>query len=88
MGEAKTKKKKADAPEEEGVQVSASAQTIINVQNRKISELDQQNTMLQAMVIDQSKEIENLRAALDALAKEPKNREERRKVAKTNGKRK
>lgn len=88
MGESKSKvKKKKDEAESGDVPITANAQTIINVQNRKIAELDQQNTMLQAMVIDQRNENQALQEALDALAKEPKNREQRRKVAKTSGKR-
>jgi hypothetical protein len=81
-----TKKAKKKKDESQGVNLTANAQTIINVQNRKLAELDQQNTLLQAMCLDQNEEITKLKAALDALASEPRNRDERRKKAKSNGK--
>lgn len=85
-----SEKKSAKTPKktEEGEQtVQVSNVHVVNVYKRKLAEADEQNTFLQALVMQQQEEINTLRATVDALAEEPKNREQRRAKEKSNGKR-
>jgi hypothetical protein len=87
--ETPTKKTKKKVEESTETQITVAPEYLLQVTQQKLAEADNQNTLLRGLVMQQQAEINNLREALDALAKEPKNREQRRaKEKKANGKRK